>query len=118
MKTLVAGFAVLVFAALVAVSVWATGHQSIAPAIQSLLQEPAAGNNPWFIATLFDAYFGFLWFWLWVAYREPGGTARLLWLLAILLLGNMAMAAYVLLSLWRLPAGAGIDDLLRRRPRT
>ena len=118
MKALVAGFAVLVLAALIAVSVWATGHQSIVPAIQSLLQEPTAGSNPWFIATLFDAYFGFLWFWLWVAYREAGWTARLVWLALILLLGNMAMAAYVLLALWRLPAGASVEDLLRRRPRT
>jgi len=116
-KAVVAGFALLALAGLIAVSVWATGHQSIVPAIQSLLNEPAAGNNPWFIATLFDAYFGFLWFWLWVAYREPGWAARLIWLVLILLLGNMAMAAYVLLSLWRLPPGSGIDDLLLRRAR-
>lgn len=117
MRTAVAGFAVLVMAALVGVSVWATGHQSIVPAIAGLLEQPAAGSNPWFIATLFDAYFGFLWFWLWLAWREAGWLPRLGWLVAILLLGNMAMAAYVLLALWRLPAGAGVPGLLLGRHR-
>ena len=71
--------------------------------------------HPWFIATLFDCYFGFLTFYLWLAYREVGWLARTLWLLAILALGNIAMSAYMLLSLWRLPADASIDRLLLRR---
>ena len=32
--------------------------------------------HPWFIATLFDCYFGFLTFYLWVAYRETSWLAR------------------------------------------
>ena len=114
MKTIVGGFALLALAGLIGVSVWATGHQSIVPAIQDLAANPTAGNNPWFIATLFDAYFGFLWFWLWVAYRESGQLARGLWLVLILLLGNMAMAAYVLIAIARLPRGATVGDLLLR----
>ena len=117
MKGTLAGFALLVLAALIGVSVWATGHQSIVPAIHSLLESPTAGSNPWFIATLFDAYFGFLWFWIWVAWREGGWLPRLAWLVAILLLGNMAMAAYVLLALRRLPPGAGVPGLLLGRHR-
>jgi len=99
---------------LVAVSMWATQQQSIAPAIQDLLANPGDGNNPWFWATLADAYFGFLWFWAWVAYRERSAAARALWLLLILALGNMAMAAYMLLVLWRLPPGATARDVLLR----
>ena len=117
MKPAVAGFALLVLAALIGVSVWATGHQSIVPAIDSLVQTPTAGNNPWFIATLFDAYFGFLWFWLWLAWREAGWGSRLSWLAAVLLLGNIAMAIYVLLALRRLPAGSGVRGLLLGRHR-
>lgn len=117
MKAALTGFALLVLAALIGVSIWATGHQSIVPAISGLLEQPTAGSNPWFIATLFDAYFGFLWFWIWLAWREGGWLPRLVWLAAILLLGNMAMAAYVLLALWRLPPGAGTAGLLLGRHR-
>jgi len=36
-------------------------------------------------------------------------------LVLILSLGNIAMASYVLIQLWRLPEGAEIEDLLLRR---
>jgi hypothetical protein len=71
--------------------------------------------HPWFIATLFDCYFGFLTFYLWVAYRENSWLARALWLVAILALGNIAMSGYMLIALWRLPPGAPIDRLLLRQ---
>jgi len=74
-------------------------------------------THPWFIATLFDCYFGFLTFYVWLAYKEPGWLARGLWLVAILLLGNIAMAVYMLITLFRLPADAGVEQvLLRRKP--
>lgn len=116
MKAPVALFALAAFAALVGVSVWATGHQNIALALKDLWANPGGGNNAWFWATLFDAYFGFLWFWLWVAYKEPRWVAKAIWLVLILAMGNMAMAAYVLIELWRLPAGAPMSQLLLRRP--
>jgi len=116
MKSIVASFALAALFGLIGVSVWATGHQSIAVAIGDLIANPAGGNNPWLVATLFDAYFGFLWFWLWVAYKETGMLARLLWLVLILAMGNIAMAAYALIQLWKLPPGARIEDLLLRRP--
>jgi predicted permease len=70
--------------------------------------------HPWFIATLFDTYFGFLTFWLWLAYRETSWLARILWLIAILLLGNIAMSLYMLLLVWRLPVNASMRDVLLR----
>lgn len=100
---------------LVGVSVWATSKISIVPAIESLVAEPGAGTNPWFVATLLDAYFGFLWFWAWIAYKETSNAARAAWLVLVLGLGNMAMAAYMLLQLRKLPAGAGPEQLLLRR---
>ncbi|MGH8460444.1 MAG: DUF1475 family protein [Stenotrophobium sp.] len=115
MKPLVLVFACAAFAALAGVSVWATGHVGVMPAIHELLAQPGAGINPWFVATLFDAFFGFLWFWLWLAYKETSWLARVVWLVLILLGGNMVMAAYVLIQLWRLPAGANVQDLLLRR---
>lgn len=114
MRKSLALFAAVVFLALVAVSVWATGKQPIMAAIADLGAQPGGGNNPWFIATLFDAYFGFLWFWLWIAYRERSLLARIVWLPLVLLLGNIAMASYMLTVLWRLPSGATARDVLLR----
>lgn len=68
----------------------------------------------WTIATLADAYFGFLTFYAWVYYKESTIVARAGWFVAIMLLGNMAMAVYVLLQLARLPAEAPLSKLLLR----
>jgi hypothetical protein len=93
------------------VTTWASRLQAIWAIPTEVL------SNPWFIATLFDAYFGFLTFYVWVAYRERRWISRLLWLIAILLLGNIAMATYVLLQLFALPASAPLSSLwLRRDP--
>lgn len=102
-------------ATLIGVSAWATVHVGIGDAIRALLAQPAAGTHPWFVATLADAYFGFLWFWAWIACKETSNVARAAWLVGVLALGNIAMAAYMLLQLRRLPPGAGADQLLLRR---
>lgn len=102
-------------AALIGVSLWATSKVGIVAAIGALAADPAGGTHPWFIATLFDAYFGFLWFWAWIAYKETSNLARGAWLLLILVLGNIAMAAYMLLELRKLPANATPEHLLLRR---
>ena len=74
--------------------------------------------HPWFIATLVDTYLAFFTFWLWVVYKERSNLVRALWLLLIFALGNIAIAAYMLIQLWRLPRGAGVEDLLLKRPWT
>jgi predicted permease len=66
----------------------------------------------WTIATLMDAYFGFLTFYVWVLFKEPRWLPRVLWFIAIMLLGNMAMSAYVLLQLLRLKEGQNASSLL------
>lgn len=101
-------------AALIGVSIWATSKVGMVEAIGALTVDPAGGTHPWFIATLFDAYFGFLWFWAWIAYKETSHLARGAWLVLILGLGNIAMAAYMLLQLRKLPAGAPAQALLLR----
>jgi predicted permease len=75
----------------------------------------AVATHPWFIATMFDTYFGFLTFYCWVAYKETSAFARAAWLVAILLLGNIAMSIYMLIQLFRLPANAPIESLLLRK---
>ena len=71
----------------------------------------------WTYATLADAYFGFLTFYAWVFYKESRGTARAAWFVAIMLLGNIAMAGYVLLQLARLERGDPMSKLLLRNGR-
>lgn len=75
-------------------------------------------THPWFIATLFDAYWGFLTFYCWLAYKEVQWVARVAWLIAILLLGNIAMAIYALIQLFKVPLNGRIEDVLLRRSRT
>ena len=100
----------VVLISMLCVTTWAS---SIVP----LWETPrAVATHPWFIATLFDTYFGFLTFYCWVAYKETSNVARVVWLLAILLLGNIAMAAYMLRQLFKLPADAKIESLLLRQP--
>ena len=115
MKLALTLLALAALASLIGVSIWATGHQSIVPALASLWNEPAAGNNAWFWATLADAYFGFLWFYAWIFYKETSWLARLVWLPLVLSLGNMTMAVYMLIQLYQLPPNAKIEDLLLRR---
>lgn len=102
-------YALVVFAAMVAVTAWASLDANVLVGFQRLLADR------WGVATLFDAYFGFLWFWLWIAYKEAKPGRSLLWLLLLLALGNLAMAAYVLVQVARLQPGEGPEALLLRR---
>lgn len=105
-----------VFFIIVLVSMlWVTSWASLECALWRTPR--AVATHPWFIATLFDTYWGFLTFYCWVFYKENSWMKRVTWLVAILLLGNIAMAVYVLNKLFRLPADASAEDLLLRRSR-
>lgn len=71
--------------------------------------------EPWWVATLWDAYCGFVTFYVWVFYKESNWLARVLWFALIMTLGNIAMSVYVLIKLIRLPSDAVWADLLLRR---
>jgi predicted permease len=72
-------------------------------------------THPWFIATLVDAYWGFITFYVLVFYQQKAWHARLVWLVAILLLGNIAMALYCLAALFRVPLHASLGEVLAAR---
>ncbi len=72
-------------------------------------------NHLWFKATLMDAYFGFLTFYVWVAYKERHNRARILWFVLIMCFGNIAMATYVLIQLFRMAPGESMETLLTKR---
>jgi hypothetical protein len=58
-KTIVILFSIILLAML-AVTSWASSFESVFAATKRLVAEP------WMVATLFDAYFGFLTFFVWV----------------------------------------------------
>jgi hypothetical protein len=89
-----------------------TIRTSLAVSLWSAWDSYAA--NPWAVATLYDAYFGFIIFWLWVAYKEKSVWSRVAWLIAILGLGNIATSLYVLIQLFRLKPEQSAEALLRR----
>jgi len=77
---------------------------------------PSFAANPWAIATLYDAYFGFVTFYAWVFYKERRVSLRVLWFVLIMGLGNIAMSFYVLIQLFRLKPEEPAMAILRRRP--
>ena len=72
-------------------------------------------THPWFIATLFDAYWGFITFYVWVCYKQTSLLARLAWFVAIMLLGNIAMASYCLAELLSISSREALTGLLTAR---
>jgi hypothetical protein len=107
---LIAIFSVILLA-MIAVTAYASLEKNVFDA------GPELRASRWFQATLVDAYFGFITFYVWLAYRERTWPARIAWFLAIMGLGNMAMAAYMLwrLSRWDEASGAA-GILLRQAP--
>lgn len=98
-----------VLTAMLGVTVWASFQGSLWSAW------PALVRLPWFHATLWDAYFGFLTFYLWVFYKETGWVKRTAWFVFIMTGGNIAMSIYMLKELYLCPPSAGPETLLLRR---
>lgn len=97
---------------LLAFTTFASFQQSVLD-WQGLVRRP---DNWWTIATLIDAYYGFITFYVWVFWKEVRALPRAGWFIAIMLLGNMAMAAYVLIQLSRLGRDEPVATILLRRP--
>lgn len=89
----------VVLVSMLGVTTWASLHQALGDFARS-----ATIRDPWVIATLFDAYWAFLAFYVWVAWKERSPAARVLWFPGIILLGNIAIAAYMLAELFSVSA--------------
>jgi hypothetical protein len=87
---------IVVFASMIGVTTWASLHQPLGDFARS-----ATFRDPWVIATLFDAYWAFIAFFVWVAWKEQSLAARLLWFVSLIALGNLAIAIYFLVQLFR-----------------
>jgi hypothetical protein len=103
----------LIIVVMLAVTTQATLHQAIWD-WGGLTQEP---DRWWTLATLVDAYCGFLTFFAWVYYKETRAAARVTWFILIMTLGNLAMATYCLLQLARLRPEDPLESLLLRAHR-
>lgn len=76
---------------------------------------PAYAANPWAVATLYDAYFGFLTFYVWVAYKERQIWPRIVWFVLIMGLGNIAVSFYMLIQLMHLRPEEPAEAVLWRK---
>jgi hypothetical protein len=108
LKLLFAG--ILIY--MVSMTTWVSLHKSI----MLSADEFSWAHSPWAVATLFDAYFGFLTFYAWVFYKETGCLARIVWFVAIMGLGNIAMSSYVLIQLFKLRPEQPASAILLRNP--
>ena len=108
----------LLFVVVIASMLWATTRAGMNQSLGDFARS-ATIRDPWVIATLFDAYWAFISFSVWIAWKEPSRAARVLWFVAIILLGNFAMAAYMLRELFAVSARAPdalTEVFTRRRP--
>lgn len=89
---------------------------TIAASLERSVLEAGRGlwPDPWFVATLADAYIGFVIFFVWVAHKERSAGSRILWFVLIMGLGNRAAAFYVLLRLGKMRSRDGWGKLLLR----
>lgn len=102
-------FFLVVLATMLAVTTWAGSHC----ALFSIPRE--VWTHPWFVATLVDAYWAFIAFYVWAAWKEQGGVARILWLVSVLALGSMAIAIYMLRELFTIAPAEGLAPVFTRR---
>ena len=72
--------------------------------------------SPWAMATLYDAYAGFITFFCWLAWRERSLGVKIVWFVLIMALGNIAMSLYVLIQLFGLQADENASALFRQKP--
>ena len=101
---------IVIIVSMLGVTSWAGSQQSLSGFAHS-----ATFRDPWVIATLFDAYWAFVTFYVWVLWKETRALPRVLWFVAIMALGNIAMSAYVLRQLARLKADDSAAVLLSAR---
>jgi hypothetical protein len=99
----------LILLSMLAVTSWASAHTPLFSIPRAVL------GHPWFVATLFDAYWAFITFFVWVAWKEQSTLARVLWFIAIVALGNIAMSAYFLRELFAVSTAAPLTEVFTRR---
>lgn len=70
-------------------------------------------NIPWMQATLWDFYANILVLLVWVYYKESSIAVKGLWTVLFITLGSIAVTGYILIQLFMLKPGEGLEKLLR-----
>jgi hypothetical protein len=109
MITFLKTFSVVVFV----VMIYNTIQTSIA--LNLFTHLPTLLKDPWAVMTLYDAYFAFLFFYLWIYYKETSVIMRLIWFVLVLTLGTIAMSLYMLIQIFKLNEKDSIEELLLKK---
>jgi hypothetical protein len=105
----------ILFALILLSMIVVTGYATTRQSMFAWTGLTAGPDRYWTIATMCDAYFGFITFFMWVLYKEPRWLPRVLWFVGIMAFGNMAMASYVLLQLAKLGKDEPASKILAAR---
>lgn len=68
------------------------------------------GSIPWMRATLWDFYANAAVIYLWLCYKEKSIIAKIVWLILLVTLGSIATCSYVLIQLFKLQPGDGLNQ--------
>ena len=77
---------------MLAIILWAASRSSIADDFSVI------ADRPWGIVSLVDLYLGLAMAAAWVVYRESSAPTAIAWILALLLLGNLALGVYLFVA--------------------
>lgn len=94
-------------------TLWAAAQASLQTRLFDF--PPDLWHHPWFIVTLMDAYWGLIVFYAWVAWKEQSAGARVLWFIAIMLLGAIATAIYMIDELFSVSPSSDAARVVTRR---
>lgn len=83
--------------------------------VRGVFDNASLMSDVWFQVTLLDAYLGFITVYVWIAWKEQTLLRRILWFVLVMVFGNMAVSAYILMQLMKLPADANLSDVLTIR---
>lgn len=68
------------------------------------------GSIPWMRATLWDFYTNVAVIYLWLCYKEKNTMPKIVWLILLVTLGSIATCSYVLIQLFKLKPGDGLNQ--------
>jgi hypothetical protein len=105
----------LLFLGILAAMLWITIRASLQQPLWESFPDFEFVKHPWPVATLYDAYCGFITFYAWVFYKERSWVSRIGWFVLVMGLGNIAMSIYVLIQLFGLKDGEPAESILLRR---
>ncbi|WP_372820680.1 DUF1475 family protein [Pedobacter sp.] len=103
----------IIFSALL---VWVT-YIVVSTSLESSLIEQwdFLGSIPWMRATLWDFYANIFIIALWMFYKEKSVLLKIVWVILFVCLGSIATCSYVLIKLFKLKPGEGINELVGNR---